>query len=98
MYLQRRQEPALVGVASTPFKNSLEIFSAALHYLGLPTQGSSVEQITKAQNLFSNIESCVTYFDSNKYVADLAAGRICCRGLFRQRKVEQFRRKAFPRV
>lgn len=57
--------------------SSSEIVPIALHYLGLPPNSKNPEDYKKAQELLLSIRPYVRYFDSSKFVTDLANGDIC---------------------
>ena len=54
-----------------------EIVPIALHYLGLPPNSTNPEDYRKAEALLSKIRPYVRYFDSSKFITDLANGNIC---------------------
>lgn len=54
-----------------------EIFPAALQYLGKDPNTTSQQDYQKAEHLLTQVKPYVTYFNSSKYVSDLANGNIC---------------------
>ena len=54
-----------------------EIIPIALHYLGLPADSQNPEDYRKAEALLLKIRPYITYFDSSKFITDLANGNIC---------------------
>lgn len=54
-----------------------EIVPIALHYLGLPTDSQNPADYRKAEELLLKIRPYITYFDSAKFITDLANGNIC---------------------
>ena len=54
-----------------------EVYGAALHYLGLPPNPTSTEDVKKAEDLLMTVRPYITYFHSSKYISDLANGDIC---------------------
>ncbi|MVW74252.1 polyamine ABC transporter substrate-binding protein [Pseudomonas xionganensis] len=54
-----------------------EVYAAALHYLGLPPNPTSTEDVAKAEELLLSVRPHITYFHSSKYISDLANGDIC---------------------
>ncbi len=54
-----------------------EVYAAALHYLGLPPNPTSAEDVKKAEDLLMQVRPYITYFHSSKYISDLANGNIC---------------------
>ncbi len=63
------------GVAMLDAPN--EIVPIALHYLGLPYNSTNPEDYKKAQALLLKLRPHITYFDSSKFITDLANGNIC---------------------
>jgi len=54
-----------------------EIVPIALHYLGLPYNSQNPEDYRKAEALLLKLRPYVRYFDSSKFITDLANGNIC---------------------
>ncbi|NUU38214.1 polyamine ABC transporter substrate-binding protein [Pseudomonas sp. C2B4] len=54
-----------------------EIIPIALHYLGLPPDSNNPDDYAKAQALLLKIRPYITYFDSSRFITDLANGNIC---------------------
>ena len=54
-----------------------EIYAASLHYLGLPPNPQSLDDVAKAESLLLQIRPSIRYFHSSKYISDLANGNIC---------------------
>ncbi|MDH4561285.1 polyamine ABC transporter substrate-binding protein [Pseudomonas sp. BN411] len=54
-----------------------EIIPIALHYLGLPPNSKDPADYRKAEELLMKIRPHVRYFDSSKFITDLANGNIC---------------------
>jgi putrescine transport system substrate-binding protein len=54
-----------------------EIYAAALHYQGMPSNAQSPDDVKKAEELLMKVRPYVTYFHSSKYISDLANGDIC---------------------
>ncbi|WP_416310458.1 polyamine ABC transporter substrate-binding protein [Pseudomonas sp. W03] len=54
-----------------------EIVSIALHYLGLPANSQNPDDYRKAEALLLKIRPYVRYFDSSKFITDLANGNTC---------------------
>jgi len=54
-----------------------EIIPIALHYLGLPPDSQNPEDYAKAEALLLKIRPYITYFDSSRFITDLANGNIC---------------------
>ncbi len=54
-----------------------EILPLALHYLGLDPNSQNPEDYEKAKALMLKIRPYVTYFNSAKYMTDIANGDIC---------------------
>jgi putrescine transport system substrate-binding protein len=55
----------------------VEIMSIALRYLGLPTNSHNPDDYRKAEELLLKIRPHIRYFDSSKFMSDLANGNIC---------------------
>jgi len=55
----------------------IEMFPAALNYLGLDPNSHNPEDYKKAFDLLNKVRPYVTYFHSSKYINDLANGDIC---------------------
>ncbi|MBP5074294.1 polyamine ABC transporter substrate-binding protein [Pseudomonas chlororaphis] len=54
-----------------------EIIPIALHYLGLPHNSQNPEDYKKAEALLLKVRPHIRYFDSSKFITDLANGNIC---------------------
>lgn len=54
-----------------------EMLPTALHYLKLPENDFTTEQLKQAEELFLKIRPYTAYFHSSKYISDLANGNIC---------------------
>ncbi len=54
-----------------------EIIPIALHYLGLPYNSQNPEDYKKAQALLLKLRPHIVYFDSSKFISDLANGNVC---------------------
>lgn len=54
-----------------------EIVSIALNYLGLDPNSESKQDLNQAKKLISASREHYRYFDSSKYISDLANGEIC---------------------
>lgn len=54
-----------------------EVIPIALHYLGLPYNSQNPEDYKKAQALLLKLRPHIVYFDSSKFISDLANGNIC---------------------
>ncbi|TYK55375.1 polyamine ABC transporter substrate-binding protein [Pseudomonas synxantha] len=54
-----------------------EIIPIALHYLGLPYNSQNPEDYLKAQALLLKLRPHIRYFDSSRFITDLANGDIC---------------------
>jgi putrescine transport system substrate-binding protein len=54
-----------------------EIIPITLHYLGLPPDSKNPEDYAKAEALLLKIRPYITYFDSSRFITDLANGNIC---------------------
>ncbi|OLF51782.1 polyamine ABC transporter substrate-binding protein [Pseudomonas chlororaphis] len=54
-----------------------EIIPIALHYLGLPYNSQDPEDYKKAEALLLKVRPYIRYFDSSKFITDLANGNIC---------------------
>jgi putrescine transport system substrate-binding protein len=54
-----------------------EIIPIALHYLGLPPDSQNPDDYAKAEALLLKIRPYITYFDSSRFITDLANGNIC---------------------
>lgn len=63
------------GVAMLDAPN--EVIPIALHYLGLPYNSQNPDDYKKAQALLMKLRPHITYFDSSKFITDLASGNIC---------------------
>ena len=56
---------------------SVDIYAAALNFLGLDPNSESSEDLQKAQTLLESIRPYIRYFNSSQYINDLANGNIC---------------------
>lgn len=54
-----------------------DIVPIALHYLGLPSNSTNPEDYRKAEELLLKLRPHIRYFDSSKFISDLANGNIC---------------------
>ena len=54
-----------------------EIIPIALHYLGLPHNSSDPRDYAKAEALLLTLRPYIRYFDSSKFITDLANGNVC---------------------
>jgi hypothetical protein len=54
-----------------------EVIPIALHYLGLPYNSQNPEDYKKAQALLLKLRPHIVYFDSSRFISDLANGNIC---------------------
>jgi len=54
-----------------------ELIPIALHYLGLPPNSQNPDDYNRAKALLLKIRPYVRYFDSSKFITDLANGNIC---------------------
>lgn len=63
------------GVAMLDAPN--EIIPIALHYLGLPYNSQNPEDYRKAEALLPKVRPYIRYFDSSKFISDLANGNVC---------------------
>jgi putrescine transport system substrate-binding protein len=54
-----------------------EVYAAALLYKGMGANPHSLEDIKAAENVLKAVRPYVTYYNSSKYIADLANGDIC---------------------
>lgn len=54
-----------------------EIIPIALHYLGLAPDSKNPDDYAKAEALLLKIRPYITYFDSSRFITDLANGNIC---------------------
>ncbi len=54
-----------------------EIVGVALNYLGLDPNTTSAEDLAQAEELLLGLRPHVRYFDSARYIDDLASGEIC---------------------
>ncbi len=63
-----------VGFLDAP----MEIYPAALNYLGLAPNGSSrSDYVGAVKDMLASVSPHVRYFHSNRYIEDLANGKIC---------------------
>ncbi|VEF10907.1 polyamine ABC transporter substrate-binding protein [Pseudomonas fluorescens] len=63
------------GVAMLDAPN--EVIPIALHYLGLPYNSLNPEDYKKAQALLLSLRPHIVYFDSSRFISDLANGNVC---------------------
>ncbi|MBB1520394.1 polyamine ABC transporter substrate-binding protein [Aquipseudomonas guryensis] len=54
-----------------------EMLPVALHYLGLPPNSSNPDDYKQAEALLLKLRPHIRYFDSSKFISDLANGNIC---------------------
>ncbi|WP_019578714.1 polyamine ABC transporter substrate-binding protein [Pseudomonas mandelii] len=54
-----------------------EMLPVALHYLGLPPNSTDPEDYKKVQALLLKLRPHIAYFNSSKFISDLANGNIC---------------------
>jgi len=54
-----------------------EVMPEVLTYLGLPPNSTKAEDNKKAEQLMLKIRPFITYFNSSKFISDLANGNIC---------------------
>ncbi|WP_460423137.1 polyamine ABC transporter substrate-binding protein [Pseudomonas sp. ZL2] len=54
-----------------------EIIPIALHYLGLPYNSKNPEDYRKAEALLLKVRPHIAYFDSSRFISDLANGNVC---------------------
>ncbi|MHC8332606.1 extracellular solute-binding protein [Pseudomonas sp. LB3P25] len=54
-----------------------EMLPVALHYLGLPPNSTNPEDYKKAEALLLKLRPHIAYFNSSKFISDLANGNIC---------------------
>ncbi|WP_460145499.1 polyamine ABC transporter substrate-binding protein [Pseudomonas sp. S2_A02] len=54
-----------------------EMLPVALHYLGLPPNSTNPEDYKKVQALLLKLRPHIAYFNSSKFISDLANGNIC---------------------
>lgn len=54
-----------------------EMLPVVLHYLGLPPNSAEPEDYRKAEELLLKLRPHIRYFDSSKFISDLANGNIC---------------------
>jgi putrescine transport system substrate-binding protein len=54
-----------------------EIVPTVLHYLGLPYNSKDPEDYKKAEAFLLKLRPYIRYFDSSKFISDLANGNIC---------------------
>ena len=54
-----------------------DVIPIALHYLGLPYNSQNPEDYKKAQELLLKLRPHIVYFDSSKFISDLANGNVC---------------------
>lgn len=63
------------GVAMLDAPN--EIIPIALHYLGLPYNSKNPDDYRKAEALLLKLRPHIRYFDSSRFISDLANGNVC---------------------
>lgn len=63
------------GVAMLDAPN--EVIPIALHYLGLPYNSLNPDDYKKAQALLLSLRPHIAYFDSSRFISDLANGNVC---------------------
>ena len=68
----KKLAPYGVGFLDAP----TEIFPAVLSYLGLDPNSKDPADYAKAEKVISQIREYITYFDSSRYITDLANGDI----------------------
>jgi putrescine transport system substrate-binding protein len=54
-----------------------EMLPVALHYLGLPPNSTHPDDYRKAEALLLKLRPHIAYFNSSKFISDLANGNIC---------------------
>lgn len=54
-----------------------EVIPIALHYLGLPYNSHNPDDYKKAQELLLKLRPHIAYFDSSRFISDLANGNVC---------------------
>lgn len=54
-----------------------EMLPVALHYLGLPPNSAEPDDYRQAEALLLKLRPHIRYFDSSKFISDLANGNIC---------------------
>jgi putrescine transport system substrate-binding protein len=54
-----------------------DIIPIALHYLGLPYNSQDPEDYRKAEALLLKVRPYIRYFDSSRFISDLANGNVC---------------------
>lgn len=62
-----------IGLLDSP----AEVVSIALNYLGLDPNSESKADLKKATALMKSVRPSIKYFNSSKYISDLANGEIC---------------------
>lgn len=62
-----------IGLLDSP----AEVMSIALNYLGLDPNSEKRSELKQATDLLSTVRPHIKYFDSSKYISDLANGEIC---------------------
>lgn len=55
----------------------IEVISAVQHYLGKDPLSQKAEDYEEAKKILTNLAANTAYFQSNRYVTDLASGEIC---------------------
>ncbi len=62
-----------IGILDSP----AEVMSIALNYLGLDPNSEKKSDLKKATALLKSVRPSIKYFNSSKYISDLANGEIC---------------------
>ncbi len=62
-----------IGLLDSP----AEVISIALNYLGLDPNSEKKGDLKKATTLLSSVRPHIKYFNSSKYISDLANGEVC---------------------
>ncbi|WP_406018146.1 extracellular solute-binding protein [Succinivibrio sp.] len=55
----------------------IEVISAVQHYLNKPPRSEKAEDYEEARKILTSLASNTSYFQSNRYVTDIASGEIC---------------------
>ena len=55
----------------------IEVISAVQHYLNKPPRSEKAEDYEEARKILTSLASNTAYFQSNRYVTDIASGEIC---------------------
>ncbi|WP_397452784.1 polyamine ABC transporter substrate-binding protein [Pseudomonas sp. NA-150] len=63
------------GVAMLDAPN--EVIPIVLHYLGLPYNSKNPDDYKKAEEFLLKLRPHIVYFDSSKFISDLANGNVC---------------------